>query len=373
VIRKLGLALAALVVLSASAAGAQEGFEREVDGFGFAVNLAIAPDGTMYVADKDAGEIRIVRDGEILDEPFATLPVQVTVNETGLLGVAVDPAFPDEPWVYAYYTGTDVRNHLVRIRADGDRGTDVQPLLDLLPATSGWHNGGDLAFGPDGKLYVSVGDGHDGTRSQDPNGIGGRILRLNPDGSVPDDNPLGPGNPTFALGIRNSFGLCFDQATGQLWETENGPTEDDEINLIEPGGNYGWPERLGPGGEPTFVDPVLNFPETIVPTGCAVSEGTLLFGEGYDGNLHVMPLPGPTEGIVATFDGGITDIAPAPDGSIWVVTPSALYRRSAPIDALSPMPGDEEPPSGLVSGAGLLIAAVLIGGLILMRTRLLRR
>ncbi|MGH2541014.1 MAG: hypothetical protein ACRDGK_10865, partial [Actinomycetota bacterium] len=105
----------------------------------------------------------------------------------------------------------------------------------------------------------------------------------------------------------------------------------------------------------------------------AVSEGTLLFGEGYDGNLHVMPLPGPTEGIVARFDGGITDIAPAPDGSIWVVTPNALYRRSGPIDALSPTPGEEEPPSGLVSGAGLLIAAVLIGGLLLMRTRLLRR
>jgi glucose/arabinose dehydrogenase len=373
VIRRLGLALAVLVVLFPSAAGAQEGFELQVDGFGFAVNMAFAPDGTIFVADKDVGEIRIVRDGEILDQPFERLPIQVTVNETGLLGVAVHPDFPDEPWVYAYFTGTDAVNHLVRIRADGDRATDVQPLLDLLPATAGWHNGGDLAFGPDGKLYVSVGDGHDGTRSQDPNGIGGRILRLNPDGSVPEDNPLGPGNPTFALGIRNSFGLCFDPATGQLWETENGPTEDDEINLIEPGGNYGWPERLGPGGEPAFVDPVLNFPETIVPTGCAVSEGTLLFGGGYDGNLHVMPLPGPTEGIVATFDGGITDIAQSPDGSIWVVTPSALYHRIAPIDALSPMPGDGEPPSGLVSGAGLVIAALLIGGLLLMRTRLLRR
>jgi len=100
---------------------------------------------------------------------------------------------------------------------------------------------------------------------------------------------------------------------------------------------------------------------------------SLLFGEGYGGNLHSMPLPGPGEGIVARFDGGITDIAPAPDGSIWIVTPSALYRRSAPIDALSPTPGDEELPSGLVSGAGLVIAALLIGGLLLMRTRLLRR
>jgi glucose/arabinose dehydrogenase len=374
VIRSLGLALATLVVLSPSTARAQEGFEREVEGFGFAVNLAFARDGTMFVADKDVGEIRIVRDGEILDEPFVTLPVQVTVNETGLLGVAVDPAFPDEPWVYAYYTGTDVMNHLVRIRADGHRGTEIQPLLDLLPATAGWHNGGDLAFGPDGKLYVSVGDGHDGSRSQDPNGIGGRILRLNPDGSIPDDNPLGPGNPTFALGIRNSFGLCFDPETGELWETENGPSGEDEINLIEPGANYGWPEQLGPGGEPDFVDPVLDFPDTIVPTGCAVSDGSLFFGEGYGGNLHAMPLPGPGEGIIARFDGGITDLERAADGSLFVVTPTALYRSTdtleRPSATVSPEP---EPQDGLVTAGGILIAGVLIGGLLLMRSRLLRR
>jgi glucose/arabinose dehydrogenase len=369
----LGLALAVLVVMSPSAGSAQEGFKLQVDGFGFAVNVAFAPDGTLFVADKDVGEIRIVRDGEIVEPAFATLPVQVTVNETGLLGVAVDPSFPDEPWVYAYFTGTDARNHLVRIRADGDRGTEVQTLLDLLPATAGWHNGGDLAFGPDDKLYVSVGDGHDGTRAQDPHGIGGRILRLNPDGSVPDDNPLGSANPTFALGIRNSFGLCFDPATGQLWETENGPTGDDEVNLIEPGGNYGWPEQLGPGGEPAFVDPVLNFRETIVPAGCAVSDEALLFGEGYDGNLHVMPLPGPAEGIVARFEGGITDVARDPGGAVWVVTPTALYRRTGPIDALSPSPGGANSASGLVTGAGLLIAGLLVGGLLLMRTRLLRR
>lgn len=368
------MTVAFILALVPSLAHGQEGFERAVDGFGFAVNVAFAPDGTMFVADKDSGQIRIVRDGEILEQPFATLPVQVTVNETGLLGVAVDPAFPDEPWIYAYYTGTDAQNHLVRIRAEGDRGTEVQPLLDLLPATAGWHNGGDLAFGPDGALYVSVGDGHDGSRSQDPNGIGGRILRLNPDGSIPADNPFGPGDPTFALGIRNSFGLCFDPDNGDLWETENGPTSDDEINLIRAGRNYGWPEQLGAGGEPTYVDPVLDFPDTIVPTGCAVSGGALVFGEGYGGNLHVMPLPGASEGIVARFEGGITDVARAPDGSIWVVTPTALYRRSGRIQALSPSPrASSGSGSGLVTVGGLVIAAVLLGGLLLMRRRLLRR
>jgi glucose/arabinose dehydrogenase len=286
--------------------------------------MAFAPDGTIFVADKDVGEIRIVRQGEILDQPFETLPIQVTVNETGLLGVAMHPNFPDEPWVYAYFTGTDAVNHLVRIRADGDRGTDVQPLLDLLPATAGWHNGGDLAFGPDGKLYVSVGDGHDGTRSQDPNGIGGRILRLNPDGSVPDDNPLGPGNPTFALGIRNSFGLCFDPATGQLWETENGPTEDDEINLIEPGGNYG-ARALGRVNRrrrsiltsPTRADWVRS-PRTLLS---ARARGTSTDGAR------------PHRGIVARFD-GVTDIAQHPMARS--AARRAPYRRT-PHRRASPM------------------------------------
>ena len=385
-VRRLVPLIVLAVAFAPATARAQEGFEREVDGFGFAVNLAFAPDGTMFVADKDAGEIRIVRDGELLDEPFVTLPVQVSVNETGLLGVAVDPDFPEEPWIYAYYTGTDVRNHLVRIRAEGDRGTEIQTLLDLLPATAGWHNGGDLAFGPDGKLYVAVGDGHDGARAQDPDDLGGRILRLNPDGSTPEDNPLGPDNPTFALGIRNSFGLCFDPETGELWETENGPNEWDEINLIRPGGNYGWPEHLGPGGEPTFVPPVLGFEEPIVVTGCAgsVADGGLFFGEGYTGNLHRMVIPGmgaddrtPVDEVVGAFEGGITDVERSADGSLWVVTPAALYRQTGRIEAASPSPsvgpGDEGTQSGLVTAGGLLIAGVLIGGLLLMRSRLLRR
>ena len=377
--------VACVLALVPAPAHAQAGFERAVDGFGFAVNLAFARDGTMFVADKDAGEIRIVRDGRILDPPFATLPVQVTVNETGLLGVAVDPAFPDEPWVYAYYTGDDARNHLVRIRADGDRGTEVQTLMDLLPATAGWHNGGDITFGPDGELYVSVGDGHDGSRSQDPDGIGGRILRLNPDGSIPDDNPFGPDDPTFALGIRNSFGLCFDPETAQLWETENGPTEWDEINLIEPAGNYGWPDHLGPGGDPTFVPPVLAFQDPIVVTGCAgsVADGGLFFGEGYSGNLHRMRIPGtgaddrtPVDEVLGTFDGGITDVEKGDDGALWVVTPNALYRQTGPIGNASPSPsagpGSSGGSSGLVTVGGLVIAGVLVGGLLLMRRRLLR-
>ena len=227
-----------------------------------------------------------------------------------------------------------------------------------------------------------MGDGHDGSRSQDPNGIGGRILRLDPDGSIPDDNPFGPDDPTFALGIRNSFGLCFDPETAQLWETENGPTEWDEINLIEPGGNYGWPDHLGPGGDPTFVPPVLAFQDPIVVTGCAgsVADGGLFFGEGYSGNLHRMLLPGtgagdrtPVDEVLGTFDGGITDVEMDHEGSLWVVTPTALYRQVGAIGDASPSPSEGSGSrSGLVTIGGLVIAGLLVGGLLLMRRRLLR-
>ena len=384
-----------LVVLSSTVpAEAQEGFAPAVDGFDFAANIAFAPDGTMFVADKDIGEIRVVRDGEILDEPFATVETFSPVNEMGLLGVAVHPDFPSEPWVYAYYSdAVEARNRLVRFRADGDVAVEREDLLDLLPTTFGFHNGGDLAFGVDGMLYVTVGEGTDQDRAQEVLGIGGRILRLRPDGSVPPDNPLGPDNHTFALGIRNSFGICVDPRTGDVWATDNGPSTDDELNLVGAGANLGWPTQLGPGGEPRFRDPVLSFTPTIVITGCAISDGDLFFGEGYAGNLHRMPLPGPDERIVGRFEGGITDVAVAPDGALWVVTPNVLYRRApaAAPTTTAPGQGDEgvstsatptaspsASPSpaggnGGLSVGGIVVAGILIGGLLLMRSRLLRR
>jgi quinoprotein glucose dehydrogenase len=393
--------LVLVVVLAVpSAARGQERFvvEREVAGFGFAVNVAFAPDGTMFVADKDVGQIRVVRDGVLLPQPFVELPVQVTTNETGLLGVAVHPDFPAEPWVYAYFTdATDGFNRLVRIRAEGDRGTDVETLLDLLPAV-GFHNGGDIAFGPDGLLYVVVGDGTVPDHAQDPESLGGKVLRVTPDGSVPADNPFGSGDPVFALGIRNSFGLCFDPATGDLWETENGPESHDEVNRIVAGGNYGWPLQLGPGGEPGFIDPVHDFPDIVVPTGCAFDAGggILYFGGGYSGNLFRMDVATETVSVVLNIEGGIIDVARAPDGSIRLVTPTAIFRSEAPSgDAspsptsatqgspsptptdVSPSPGASASPSaggaGTLTGVGLVILALLVGGLLLMRSRLLRR
>src|SRR5947207_4756321 len=151
-----------------------------------------------------------------------------------------------------------------------------------------YHNGGALAFGSDGMLYVTVGESHEPTFAQDPSSIGGKVLRLMSDGSVPPDDPIA-GNPLFTLGHRNSFGICVDPATGDLWETENGPTSDDEINLLRAGGNYGWPDVMGDGGPEGTIDPVIDpfrrshrpaarsgaVPSTTVPTSMARSAGSI--------------------------------------------------------------------------------------------------
>jgi len=198
---------------------------------------------------------------------------------------------------------------------------------------------------------------------------------LDPDGSVPDDNPLGPDNPVYALGIRNSFGLCFDPVTGDLWETENGPTSDDEVNRIVAAGNYGWPDQLGPGGEPGFVDPVLVFPDEIVPTGCAVSaDGRRLYFGSYRGGLYEADLS--PDGQMAGIDAPVIDVARGPHGTIYLATTDSLLRlvgtpSGSPVPAGSPTsPGFG---SGAGTGVGLVIAAVLIGGLILLRRRIVRR
>ena len=289
------LVAALLVFVSAPASAQEMGFEAVLTGVDFPTNLAFTPDGRIFFTEKDTGRVRVISGGALLDEPFAVLPSRTTANETGLLGIAISPDFADEPWVYVYYSDAETGdNRVVRIRAEGDRGTDVEPVIDLLPWVSGYHNGGDLAFAADGTLFVSVGEAHDPGRAQDPDDLGGKILRIAPDGSVPRDDPM-PGSPVYALGIRNSFGLCVDRETGDLWETENGPSEWDEVNRIEPGGNYGWPIHLGPVGVEGFEDPVLAYEAVIVPTGCAhegfQAGGGLYFGT-YGGELHRVVIPG---------------------------------------------------------------------------------
>ena len=299
------------------------------------VSMAWTPDGSRLFFDEQAtGDIRVAMpDGTILPQPFAHLGVDAS-SETGLLGIAINPAFPTEPFVYVYYSDPALGiNRLVRFRAVGDVADGPpQVLLDGLVTANRYHNGGDLVFGTDGMLYVTVGESHQRNLAQDPTSIGGKVLRLMPDGSVPPDNPI-PGNPLFTLGHRNSFGICVDPANGDVWETENGPTSDDEINLLRPGGNYGWPEVMGAGGPEGTIDPVVDHVQEIAPTGCAVWQGALYYGSYLDGairRLDLPPGPDPTPVPVALAGEPVYDLTVGPDDRLYVSTPSGIWRMGSP-------------------------------------------
>lgn len=384
----ISLLVATLGSLASPATAQPDGFEVVASGLGFAVNMAFLPDGRILVADK-GGAIRVVDDGRLRDRPLATLPADATNNETGLLGLAVDPAFPEQPWVYAYVSdATDGSNKLVRLAVEGMRADAPETLFDAI-ATTPIHNGGDLAFGTDGSLFLVTGDGAEETRSQDPDDPRGKVLRFDVDQGV--------AMTIHASGIRNSFGLCVDPRSGDLFETENGPSAWDEVNRVEEGADLGWPSQLGPGGEPTYVDPLVGFEEVVVLTGCATTgfarDG--LYATDFRGQLHhvVRRDDAVDSEIVATFDGGATDVAFGPEGALYVLTTDTLYRSAAPdeedgvgSDGGADPSGPAEPPTptptpavdggfgaALGTTGGIVVIAVLVLAFVWLRGRALRR
>ncbi len=267
--------------------------------------VALAPDGRLFVTERP-GRVRIVRlgpGGGLDARPWATLPARANPDaERGLLGIALDPDFARTGFVYLYYSyagaGGATLNRLVRMHDSSGAGTDETILLDNIPGSSN-HDGGRIEFGPDGKLYVATGDGEQQARAQDRSSLGGKILRLDKDGSVPADNPF-PGSPVFSLGHRNVQGLAFQPDTGVLYETEHGPSGffpaccQDEVNLIEAGANYGWPIVTGKPGDQRFRDPIAwsGSIDTWAPSGAAFAtrpgplRGSLLFATLRGQHLH---------------------------------------------------------------------------------------
>jgi aldose sugar dehydrogenase len=197
--------------------------------------------------------------------------INVTQNgESGLLGIALDPQFNQNHYIYLYYTQGNY-NRISRFVL-GDKLTDEKVLLDKIPSGS-IHNGGRLKFGPDGKLYTTTGESGIPNLAQDVNSLGGKILRLNPDGSVPADNPFG--NYVYAYGNRDPQGIAWSPG-GTMYESEHGQTRNDEINIIQKGGNYGWPIYQGNNTASGFIKPLRVYTEfTLAPSGIAFYQNSI--------------------------------------------------------------------------------------------------
>jgi glucose/arabinose dehydrogenase len=288
-------------------------------------SFAFLPGGNALVTERDSGRLLTVNpSGEA--RVVQTLP-EGGSGEGGLLGVAVSPNYEEDRYVYAYYT-TERDNRVVRFRI----GEEPEPVLTGIPVNS-YHDGGRIKFGPDGMLYISTGDAGDTENSQDRGSLGGKILRIEPDGSIPKDNPF-EGNPVYSYGHRNVEGLAWD-AEGQLYASEFGQNTWDEVNRIEAGENYGWPEVEGKGGQDRgYVDPI-----TVWPTSEASPSGAEIMVDGaipqWEGDLFVAALRGERlwhlelndkghitdrEKLLDGEVGRVRDVAQAPDGSLWVST-----------------------------------------------------
>jgi glucose/arabinose dehydrogenase len=285
-LRRLSLALVALLLVPSSmgAVGLPSGFSEVqiADGLVSPTAMALSPDGRIFVCEQQ-GRLRVVEDGALLSEPFLTVTVSAE-GERGLVGVAVDPGFPATPYIYVYYTATTpyIHNRLSRFTAEGNRAVPgSETVLLELDRLSGAriHNGGALHFGPDGKLYVAVGENGHSANAQTLGNLLGKILRLNPDGSIPEDNPFygrasGANRAIWALGLRNPFTFAFQPGTGRMLINDVGQNAWEEINDGVAGANYGWPLAQGPTTRQGYRSPIYWYGHGIGPEiGCAITGG----------------------------------------------------------------------------------------------------
>jgi len=264
---------------SASAATLPSGFIETTLASGIAspTAMAIAPGGPIFVCSQ-TGALRVIKNGVLLTTPFVTLSVD-SVGERGLLGVALDPHFTLNHYIYLYYTvpGNPSHNRVVRLTANGDvvlPGSRVI-LLELDPlSTATNHNGGALHFGADGNLYIAVGDNAEGSNSQNLSNLLGKILRIVPDGTIPSDNPFVQSTTArheiWAFGLRNPFTFAFRGTTNLMYINDVGQSTWEEIDLGLAGANYGWPATEGPTTNPAYKSPVYYYGHS---DGCAITGG----------------------------------------------------------------------------------------------------
>ena len=344
-IRVLAL-VAAVWPAPAAAATVPSGFTEALVASGLTnpTAMAFAPDGRLFVCQQD-GQLRVIKNGVLLSTPF----VSVTVNaagERGLLGVAFDPNFATNRFVYVYYTATTpaIHNRVSRFTANGDvavAGSEVVILeLDNLSGATN-HNGGAMHFGDDGKLYIGVGENATTSNAQSFDNLLGKILRINPNGSIPGDNPFlqqasGKNRAIWVLGLRNPFTFAFQPQTGRMFINDVGQNAWEEINDGLAGSNYGWPGTEGPTNNPNYRGPLYSYGHSTsqtAPYGCAITGGAFYnpsaaqFPAEYVGSYFFADFCSgwikrfnPATGAVANFAAGISapvDLHVGPDSSLY--------------------------------------------------------
>jgi glucose/arabinose dehydrogenase len=287
--------------------------------------LVTLPDGTVLFTERDtANLVHLSATG--VSKVVGHIPdVQSTNGQGGLTGLEISPTFSTDHWLYFFHTSpTDAR--IVRIRyTNGALDTGTEQVLLAGIARNKFNDGGRLRFGPDRKLYAATGDAQNAANAQNLNSLNGKILRLNPDGTLPPDNPFH--NYVWSLGHRNVQGLAFD-SQGRLWAAEMGASTADELDLIVKGGNYGWPACEGTAGDcghAEFIAPVRTFGVAAAsPGGLAIVHDVLYLTALRGQRLYRMVIQGsgtapPQTFLIGTF-GRLRTVEPAPDGGLWVTT-----------------------------------------------------
>lgn len=312
-------------VLNSSNMTSNKGVEIIAERLQSPTSIDIAEDGKIFFTEKH-GSIRVVENGTLLAEPVGDIKVE-NLGNAGLLGLTLHPNFTQNHLFYVYYTysnNTGLFNKVLMLKENKNRIVDSRTILDGIPGSE-FRDGGRIKFGPDEKLYVSTGDASVPELSQDLNSLAGKILRVNEDGTIPQDNPFS-NSSVYAYGFRNVQGLAWDPDSGELYASDQGAAGSDEINLISPGKNYGWPD--GECSKNTKNTPSLVcFNPSLEPSGITFASSNKL---GYKDHLIVATLKGshlreidPKTGgqnTILVGYGRLIDVVESADGSIYVLT-----------------------------------------------------